>query len=241
MKRRKAASVDDLIEDNVILQDRTPAESSSSSSCSRIDKITNKNKCEYCVASKENNSFKYGHEALLCTCKVKDARNSSSCLSTKLRNVSEKYLKCSMNRFLAKLYRSTNRHSDVSDGVSLASSKTVKAKLRSLSYGALPGIEDFHRRHNPLYTDEEDYLIQCNNEEEKHETKSASVKCEDSDSGIIVNGSIAPSVCDGSRTSFTDSSSTVFLNISHTRSVSEEHKPTEFVSLPGNVIVNVPN
>lgn len=230
MKRRKAASVDDLIEDNIILQERIAGESSTSSS--RIDKIVTRNKCEHCVGSKDKDSVKYARETLLCICKVKDTRNSSSCLSTKLRNVSEKYLKCSMNRFLAKLYRSTNRHSDVSDGVLLTSSSTVKAKLRSLSYGALPGIEDFHRRHNPLYSEEEDYLIHCNNEEEKHETKTASVKCEDSDSGIIVNGSIAPSVCEGSRTSFTDNSSAVFLNISHARSVSEEHKPTDFVSLP---------
>lgn len=238
MKRRKAVSVDDLIEDNVILQKRSTAESSSSSSsCSRIDKIMTRNKCEHCVDSKDNDLFKYAHRTLLCTCKEKGTHNSSSCLSSKLRNVSEKYLKCSMNKILAKLYRSTNRHSDVSDSASTSSS-TVKAKLRSLSYGALPGIEDFHRRENPLYNEEEDYLIPSNNEEEKHETETASVKCDDSDSGIIVNGSIAPSVCEAGRTSFIDNSSIVFLNISHTRSVSEEHKATNLIPLPGNMPIS---
>jgi hypothetical protein len=90
-------------------------------------------------------------------------KTSTSCLSAKLRAMSEKYLRSSTNKFLAKLYRNTG-NSTHGDG----------AKLRSFSYGALPGLEEFQRRHNPLYHEDED---------------DADVMAEDTDSGIIVSDS----------------------------------------------------
>ncbi|XP_071438636.1 uncharacterized protein [Hetaerina americana] len=71
---------------------------------------------------------------------------ATSCLSAKLRAMSDKYLKSSTGvvsrRLLAKLYRNT---------------EGKKSKLRSFSYGALPGLEEFQRRHpavNPLFQEE---------------------------------------------------------------------------------------
>lgn len=93
--------------------------------------------------------------------------STSSCLSAKLRAMSEKYLRSSTSKFLAKLYR--NAGSSISEnGGSRGNKSESGAKLRSFSYGALPGLDEFQRRHNPLYHEDED---------------------DDSDSGIIVTDS----------------------------------------------------
>lgn len=92
---------------------------------------------------------------------------SSSCLSAKLRAMSEKYLRSSTSKFLAKLYRNAG-NSVPEDGGSRRNKSESGAKLRSFSYGALPGLDEFQRRHNPLYHEDED---------------------DDSDSGIIVTDS----------------------------------------------------
>ncbi|XP_066996427.2 uncharacterized protein [Anabrus simplex] len=120
---------------------------------------------------------------------------SSSCLSAKLRAMSEKYLKSSTNRFLAKLYRHNTSAEDSSTESEKKCKATGKAKLRSFSYGALPGLEEFQRRHNPLYHEEDeditghvvgddgDHIVIC--------------ETEDCDSGIIVNDSANSSVLEG--------------------------------------------
>lgn len=100
-------------------------------------------------------------EAKMCTMRVQNpasqessrhpSPDSSSCLSAKLRAMSEKYLKSSTGqmskRILAKLYRST---------------EGKKSKLRSFSYGALPGLEEFQKQQfakpstsNPLYHEDD--------------------------------------------------------------------------------------
>jgi len=101
-----------------------------------------------------------------------DSFTSTSCLSAKLRAMSEKYLRSSTNKFLAKLYRSTQE-----DGRPGRDKSGSGAKLRSFSYGALPGLEEFQRRHNPLYHEDED----------------------DSDSGIIVTDSANSSMMERDR------------------------------------------
>jgi len=92
---------------------------------------------------------------------------STSCLSAKLRAMSEKYLRSSTSKFLAKLYRNAGSSVPENDG-SRRNKSESGAKLRSFSYGALPGLDEFQRRHNPLYHEDED---------------------DDSDSGIIVTDS----------------------------------------------------
>ncbi|XP_046403277.1 uncharacterized protein LOC124168926 [Ischnura elegans] len=130
----------------------------------------------------------------------------TSCLTAKLKAMSEKYLKSSTGvvsrRLLAKLYRNT---------------EGKKSKLRSFSYGALPGLEEFQRRHpavNPLFQEEDDH----DDDREQHHhrqgsgsgaalasssavtgTAAALLLCEtnDGDSGIIVQeGSDCTSVLD---------------------------------------------
>ncbi|KAG8303522.1 hypothetical protein J6590_007181 [Homalodisca vitripennis] len=60
----------------------------------------------------------------------------------------------------------------------------------SFSYGALPGVEEFQKRHNPLYTEEDDEYLRRGADNE------------DCDSGILVNGSITSSLCGGRGASF---------------------------------------
>lgn len=141
--------------------------------------------------------------------KTKDGKESvgpSSCLSAKLRAMSDRYLKSSTNRFLSKLYRQAgetdeevNASSDnilkPTSVVSKSRKKRggVKAKLRSFSYGALPGLEEFQKGHSVFHDDV--YQISCDDENVLiHD-------CEDADSGILVNESAASSIFDSDRIS----------------------------------------
>lgn len=101
-------------------------------------------------------------------------KTSTSCLSAKLRAMSQKYLRSSTNKFLAKLYRSAGS-STQEDGGSRRGRSQSGAKLRSFSYGALPGLEEFQRRHNPLYHEEDE--------------DDDDVTAEDTDSGIMISDS----------------------------------------------------
>lgn len=131
--------------------------------------------------------------------------NSSSCLSAKIRAMSEKYLKNSTNKLLAKLYRSNNSCKSTE---AQKKSGGGKAKLRSFSYGALPGLNDFQKRHNPLYHEEDDdqlagfVVVNGGGNGEPPSMTTARDFGEDSDSGILVNGGSSNSsvveVCGGS-------------------------------------------
>lgn len=151
----------------------------------------------------------------------KDTIGPSSCLAAKLRAMSDRYLKSSTNKFLAKLYKH-NPPSDFSGGEEVTNSpverkkksKSVKAKLRSFSYGALPGIDDFQKSHNPLFQDE--IAVPSFGDEE------ALIKdTEDADSGILVNESANSSIFDSDRHSRCESSASHgFSQTFHNRSVS---------------------
>lgn len=92
---------------------------------------------------------------------------------------------------------------------------------RSFSYGALPGVEEFQKRHNPLYTeDEDDYLVVGGRMGD-----SERVDGEDCDSGILVNGSITSSLCGGRGASFRTDSSTPSSFHAHARSASQDQTP----------------
>lgn len=157
----------------------------------------------------------------------KDTIGPSSCLAAKLRAMSDRYLKSSTNKFLAKLYRhSTDDYGEppledkapdqVGSGRTRKKRNGVKAKLRSFSYGALPGLDDFQRSHNAIFNDEdlnhvydeEDCLIK---------------ETEDADSGILVNESANSSIFDSDRMSSRCESSASHNNVilpCHSRSVS---------------------
>lgn len=152
----------------------------------------------------------------------KDTIGPSSCLAAKLRAMSDRYLKSSTNKFLAKLYKH-NPPGDVSGSEDMNTSavekrkkskSSIKAKLRSFSYGALPGLEDFQKSHNPIFQDE--VIVPSFGDEE------ALIKdTEDADSGILVNESANSSIFDSDRNSRCDSAiSHGFSQPFHNRSVS---------------------
>lgn len=164
--------------------------------------------------------------------KTKDGKDSvgpSSCLSAKLRAMSDRYLKSSTNRFLSKLYRQAGENDEEVNGsndnilkTTSAATKSrkkrggVKAKLRSFSYGALPGLEEFQKGHSVFHDDV--YQISCDDENVLIQD------CEDADSGILVNESAASSIFDSDRISSRCESSasqaTHTLHPCHGRSVS---------------------
>lgn len=91
---------------------------------------------------------------------IHESFNGNSCLSAKLKSISDRYLKCPTNRLFSKLYKEEK-----------AKPKN-KRRQRSFSYGSLPGLE-IKDRENPLFLDDSvDSGL-------KYDT-------EDGDSGIIV-------------------------------------------------------
>ncbi|XP_011562277.3 uncharacterized protein LOC105392362 [Plutella xylostella] len=137
----------------------------------------------------------------------KDTIGPSSCLSAKLRAMSDRYFKPSSNKFFTKLYRQNNENAEEiscsNDNILTSASVVsksrkkrngVKAKLRSFSYGALPGLEEFQKTQNAVFHDEA-YNVSCDDE------NALIQDCEDADSGILVNESAASSIFDSDRIS----------------------------------------
>ncbi|XP_011300701.1 pro-interleukin-16 isoform X2 [Fopius arisanus] len=89
-----------------------------------------------------------------------DSVTPSSCLAAKFRAMQDRYLKSSTNRLIAKIYRRDGKDRD-------------KRRLRSFSYGTLPGLDEL--RTNPLFEDQDQ---------------------DDNDSGILDNGSATSSLLD---------------------------------------------
>ncbi|KAL4712701.1 hypothetical protein ACJJTC_007998 [Scirpophaga incertulas] len=157
----------------------------------------------------------------------KDTIGPSSCLSAKLRAMSDRYLKSSTNKFLSKLYKpcdENNEEVSASKDNMLKSTSSrskrkrggVKAKLRSFSYGALPGLDEFQKGHNSIFHDDV-YQVSCDDENVLIQD------CEDADSGILVNESAASSIFDSDRISSRCESSASHVNAlapCHGRSVS---------------------
>lgn len=166
----------------------------------------------------------------------KDTIGPSSCLSAKLRAMSDRYLKSSTNKFFSKLYKQAGEddHATHGENDNIAKSNSaiskgrkkrggVRAKLRSFSYGALPGLDEFQNGHNSVFHDEV-YQVSCDDENVLIQD------CEDADSGILVNESAASSIFDSDRISSRCESSASHSNpqIScHSRSVSGDQTYTK--------------
>ncbi|XP_018329508.1 inaD-like protein [Agrilus planipennis] len=116
-----------------------------------------------------------------------DTLPKSSCFSAKLRAISEKYLQSSTNRFLTKLYKTQVGFSSESSVSKSCKKKAVSAKLRSFSYGALPGVEEFQKKHNPLFHEDESHIL------DDTEDQLVLMDNEETDSGIIVTDSASSS------------------------------------------------
>lgn len=115
--------------------------------------------------------------------------SKSSCFSAKLRAMTEKYFYSSTNNFIAKLYK--NQESPIAESTPEKvphKNKSVRAKLRSFSYGVLPGIEEFQKKHNPLYHEKELNIF------DDEDDQAYLMDHEDSDSGILVSDSATSSL-----------------------------------------------
>nr|XP_026487858.1 uncharacterized protein LOC113394675 [Vanessa tameamea]XP_026487859.1 uncharacterized protein LOC113394675 [Vanessa tameamea] len=166
----------------------------------------------------------------------KDTIGPSSCLSAKLRAMSDRYLKSSTNKFFSKLYKqagdddhTTHVENDTIVKSTSAISKSrkkrggVRAKLRSFSYGALPGLDEFQKGHNSVFHDDV-YQVSCDDENVLIQD------CEDADSGILVNESAASSIFDSDRISSrceSSASHSVPQASCHNRSVSGDQTYTK--------------
>ncbi|XP_060868233.1 PDZ domain-containing protein 2-like isoform X2 [Metopolophium dirhodum] len=101
-----------------------------------------------------------------------DDDDDNSTISGRLKAISDRYLKSSTHRFLAKFYKNsstkTNKSTETEEP-NLGENKINKVKLRSFSYGALPGLDEFRKR--------------------VAETAAEKTTCtpEDDDSGILLN------------------------------------------------------
>lgn len=160
----------------------------------------------------------------------KDTIGPNSCLSAKLRAMSDRYFKTSTNKLISKFYRPHIEeviiNKDVVDSTTpaLRTKKKkggVKAKLRSFSYGALPGLEEFQKGQSVFH--DNIYQASCDDENLIQD-------CEDTDSGILVNDSATPSIIEGDRISSRcdSSASQVHCVLScHARSVSGDQGHTK--------------
>ncbi|KAK5639384.1 hypothetical protein RI129_011876 [Pyrocoelia pectoralis] len=111
----------------------------------------------------------------------KNIRGKNTFFPAKLQAISSKYLQSSTNKLFVKLCKTDDDSLSNSPSFRRGDFKTAKEHLRSLSYGAIPGIDEFKKKHNPLYQeddtshDEEDQAFLIDNE--------------DTDSGILMNES----------------------------------------------------
>ncbi|XP_025195943.1 inaD-like protein isoform X2 [Melanaphis sacchari] len=132
---------------------------------------------------KPNTTIKNYHEDKICTNDVhRDGIDGAddedggdediSTISGRLKAISDRYLKSSTHRFLAKFYKNSPIKTDKStetEEPNLDENKINKVKLRSFSYGTLPGLDEFRKR--------------------IAETTTEKTNCtpEDDDSGILLN------------------------------------------------------
>lgn len=89
-----------------------------------------------------------------------DSITPSSCLAAKFRAMQDRYLKSSTSKLIAKIYKKEGKDKE-------------RRRLRSFSYGTLPGLEEL--RTNPLYEEQDQ---------------------DDNDSGILDNDSATSSLLD---------------------------------------------
>ncbi|XP_014245014.1 uncharacterized protein LOC106664108 [Cimex lectularius] len=148
--------------------------------------------------------------------------SSSSSFGTKFRTMSQKYLKSSTNRFLAKLYKHNVHNIEPTTQQKGPPVKSPnKAKLRSFSYGALPGMEEFQKQQNSNCNEEE--MQKYYNGNQRLEGGNYFTRdSEDNDSGILVNTSATSSVvgCIVPKAFHDDK-----VEVCHMRSVSQDSPP----------------
>ncbi|KAJ8679710.1 hypothetical protein QAD02_015497 [Eretmocerus hayati] len=99
-----------------------------------------------------------------------DTVSPSSCLAAKFRAMQNRYLKSSTSKLIGKIYKKESSGKDAE-----------RKRLRSFSYGALPGLDEL--RTNPLFEEHEQEIL-VNDQDN------------DNDSGILDNDSATSSLLD---------------------------------------------
>lgn len=139
-----------------------------------------------------NNSCQNAELIEICTSEnpsIYDSLPRSSCLTAKLRAMSERYLQSSTNRFLSKLYKNHEPSLAESIPTKLSDKKNItRAKLRSFSYGTLPGLDEFQKKHNPLFREDDTQIL------DDEEERALLMDQDDTDSGILLNDSGSSSI-----------------------------------------------
>ncbi|KAG7198683.1 hypothetical protein KM043_006036 [Ampulex compressa] len=126
--------------------------------------------------NKEGTTFKDGSQF--------DSITPSSCLAAKFKAMQDRYLKSSTSKLIAKIYKKDGKDRE-------------RRRLRSFSYGTLPGLEEM--RTNPLYEEQD----QDDNDSGILDNDSATSsllddRCSSGASGLLTSGTINDSSCLGS-------------------------------------------
>lgn len=103
-----------------------------------------------------------------------DGKIDNSGISSKLRAISDKYLKSSTNKLLAKLYKSSDKPQSEKE-----------KKLRSFSYGTLPGLNEFQTFHD--ICEQKESSFDCSLNDSVSNIVNDENSSEDCDSGILVS------------------------------------------------------
>ncbi|RZC36169.1 tight junction protein ZO-3, partial [Asbolus verrucosus] len=149
-------------------------------SCSSVSKNCSDNDAQ----SSDSQSLDLELLGVCSSDKQYDSLSRASCFTAKLRAMSEKYLQSSTNKFLNKIYKSQPGPLAESTPVkNPRRKKNIRTKLRSFSYGALPGLEEFQKTHEPLCQEPDRDILDDEDE------RLLLVDNEDCDSGIIINDS----------------------------------------------------
>lgn len=112
-----------------------------------------------------------------------------SCLSSKLRAMSERYLQSTTNRFIAKLYKPADDDQPLATSTPSKGYQRSRAKLRSFSYGALPGLEEFQKK-TVIESQKAAAVFDNDNDNDNEDDDQALlIDGEDTDSGILVTDS----------------------------------------------------
>lgn len=206
-KYTKALSFENLVEDGEYSQSQ------------RLDGGKNSGNVDYHYSPPTNINKESSSSNCTKTKNLEDSVCSRSFLTAKLKLMSERYLKPPTNRFIAKFYKQSNQ--DHEHCISNDKNKR-KTKIRSFSYGALPGMEEFRQE----LIDEEDLVHYYN--PRKFDSVNISVENDDSDSGILVNTSANSSFVDYYSSKVGEDK----INVCHMRSVSQETPENEYHNIP---------
>lgn len=139
-------------------KDKCFTETPTKSPCPSDKRSNKESPDDYKNIKVDNNNSKVNNDDINLDEAHFDSVTPSSCLAAKFKAIQDRYIRSSTNKLIAKIYKKDGKE---------------KRRLRSFSYGALPGLEEL--RTNPLFDEQEQ---------------------DDNDSGILDNDSATSSLLD---------------------------------------------